>query len=162
MKAPRFLKSEALSRCHNSPSLLVLSRKGGLISQILFEVRQARLRLDPSPPKTQVRRLSYWGPRGGHKSRWELSVRVSRLRSRLEPARSASPLVGVVQLLWALRRDGASLTGNAEDQLHRFSWCQIKCPPRRDVPVGILFFAKNLLNRSRLSVLSLRLHAHFV
>jgi hypothetical protein len=33
MKTLRFLKSETLSNCHNSPSLLVRSRHGGLISQ---------------------------------------------------------------------------------------------------------------------------------
>ena len=33
MKPPRFLKSDTLSRCHNSPFLLVQSRKGGFVSQ---------------------------------------------------------------------------------------------------------------------------------
>jgi DNA-directed RNA polymerase subunit RPC12/RpoP len=33
MKAPRFLKSETLSKCHSAPSLLVRSRDGGFISQ---------------------------------------------------------------------------------------------------------------------------------
>lgn len=33
MKAPRFLKSVTLSKCHNSPSLLVCSRDGGFVSQ---------------------------------------------------------------------------------------------------------------------------------
>jgi hypothetical protein len=33
MKAPRFLKSETVSRCHSSPTLLVRSRDGGLVTR---------------------------------------------------------------------------------------------------------------------------------